>query len=378
MSPPGQAAARGIAQQPVGGKPAAAGPAIRKPTASKAVPRPGAQGAAPAAAGPPRGWGVLSPSEASARVKQLQNMGFNEADARSALAAHKWEVNAALDGLLTGAFSSGADAETASSSDTGASTDVPRSEACPAGADVETASSPAGSCFSSDAGASTGEAANVSMSSSLVSSVDVGTPAPQSFSDASVSDVSSAQVESNEVVQIDDAALDQGPRVVQADREEDASVLNPVRTEVPVEVAPAPQKELMKVTASWNEDDSSDKLGVQKDTLVFAWIDTKSENGWIYAELIDNSQAGWLPSVVLESAPQGQRYMTAIYSCQGSSSDSELSLEVGCTYQVHVESRTPLGWAYAQVLFGTNPQQEATSVVQEGWVPDYCFNWSVL
>lgn len=296
-------------------------------------------------------------------------MGFGEADARSSLAAHGWEVNAALDALLTGAFPTGADAETERSSDTGASTDI-ATEAVASSADAETAS-----C--SDLGGGS-EAANVSIGSIPASLGDDGVPERTAASSAVV-DLPVAAAESKEAQVVEASSAAPADATAQAGREEGASAQStaqprPLEPVAEAEAAPEPRKELMRVSSSWTEESASGQLGLQKDALVSAWVDTRADNGWIYAEDLTSVQGGWVPTTCLESAPAGHQFMRAVQGCRAGAA-GELCVELGAAFQVHVESRTSLGWVHVQALPGASSRREPSSP-QEGWVPDYCFEWS--
>merc|ERR1712087_452918 len=135
-----------------------------------------------------------------------------------------------------------------------------------------------------------------------------------------------------------------------------------------------PRKVLLQVTWEWPEGLPCNQLGVKFGDFVHVWDDSRTENGWVYAEHSKGSRAGWLPIVVLREPPAGCQWMLSAYS-HAPLCDRQLALDEAAIYLVHVESRTT-GWVYADAVCASaldSGEQPNACPLESGWVPDYCF-----
>jgi len=130
---------------------------------------------------------------------------------------------------------------------------------------------------------------------------------------------------------------------------------------------PPPRKRIERVLRSWTAEDPS-QLSVVENEFVSVWVGTETDNGWIHAEgHEDGARAGWLPLCVLKTLPEGQRWMRAVQQWQAMD-ESQCSAAPGDMVIVWVSSRTKEGWTYAE--------SEQDSEMKPGWLPVFCLAWS--
>lgn len=138
--------------------------------------------------------------------------------------------------------------------------------------------------------------------------------------------------------------------------------------------AKEPCTRLMRASQAWCEDVDSKVLGVNEGGFVRVWTHTKTEQGWVYAELENDSEsAGWLPSAILQEAPSGCEWLRAVRTWHGV--QGHMDVKEGCMLLCYTESRTELGWVYAissEVKEFDDHVETEGRAVQAGWVPDYC------
>eukprot|EP00929_Paragymnodinium_shiwhaense_P087194 TRINITY_DN47463_c0_g1_i2.p1 TRINITY_DN47463_c0_g1~~TRINITY_DN47463_c0_g1_i2.p1 ORF type:complete len:347 (-),score=79.53 TRINITY_DN47463_c0_g1_i2:233-1273(-) len=142
----------------------------------------------------------------------------------------------------------------------------------------------------------------------------------------------------------------------------------------PEEAAPAQRKKIERIASTWSaEDGQAGQLSVEQEKFVRCWVDTRTDIGWMYAEsLEDGTKQGWLPTFVLEpELPAELRYMVATATAPAVH-DTQLSTVAGGVLKVHHTSRTSQndkeGWAYAETI-------TTGAETQAGWVPVYCLEW---
>lgn len=419
--PSSAAAGRGPARLPAAkGRPAPA------PAAAKGgAPRPGGWG------NPGAGWGVPAGQNgyiAAGHIAHLMDMGFSEEVSKKALAECVWDVNKALDLLLTRAAAednsssktaSGAEGlvpNAADAADLDAALPVDSAWRKPAAAapapapaaaskqkavkgavhdsvDASTTASTASSPRSAgraEQAITAATAKNKEAAISRTSASKVGgskardTPStPTSAASlASSSNTPVAEATSPESVgelERRPAAVVEAPAPVKA-----AETLAPVADKVSdaVEQAPAPaqNRKLERVVSTWVAEDINVQLSVEQDQFIRCWVDTRTEIGWIYAESLDSSKSGWLPTFVLDQKqlPAELRYMHALSSVPPEH-DTQLNVVAGTVLKVHHGSRTSQtssdGWAYAETVAASGDKSSET---QAGWVPVFCLEWAEL
>lgn len=292
------------------------------------------------------GWGAAGagPGGTNPAIVQLKEMGFTEDVAKQALAACRWDVNKALDDLLTGRFVPRCDDSAVA--DSGAKT-----AAMPAavGAGLPSASASTVSSPRSSSQAEKGTFASVEASAQDLNNV-------QSPNSPLSSELSGA----SELAQAESAAAGNS-------LDEDS------------EAAPVSKKSLERVAIDWPTE-TAGRLSVAAGEFVLTWIDTRTDIGWIYAERLDLEKSGsrldgWIAVKALEPAlPKGQRWMAVLQEPR-SEHDTQLSVTAGAVVKVNVETQTPEGWVYAEAATRTRAGTGAPEV-HEGWVPVFCLDWS--
>jgi hypothetical protein len=149
------------------------------------------------------------------------------------------------------------------------------------------------------------------------------------------------------------------------------------------EAGSSPQKRLTRVSKAWEMEGTDAQLCVQEGDFVSVWHSSVTEHGWIYAEdPKDSSKAGWLPGCVLEELPSTQRWMVAVQSMEAMH-QTQLSVAEGSFYKVSIDTRTKEGWTYAEANGIAKETADASSggasqsalQVEAGWVPAFCFDW---
>jgi len=112
---------------------------------------------------------------------------------------------------------------------------------------------------------------------------------------------------------------------------------------------------------AWHGEQSG--FRVHQGCFVNAWIDCKSEHGWIYVEEItDESRQGWVPESILQLALPHERCVQVLECCSLASVKQQMPISAGNILLVDTNSITATGWIY-----GSNV--ETTGV---GWVPVSC------
>lgn len=107
-------------------------------------------------------------------------------------------------------------------------------------------------------------------------------------------------------------------------------------------------KPLTRVTRAWEMDASGSQLCVKEGDFVCVWHSSRTEHGWIYVEdPVHSEKQGWLPDNVLEELPSNQRWMRAIQHMQAAH-ETQLSVSEGVVYKVNIDTRTTEGWIYAE------------------------------
>merc|ERR1712217_149787 len=136
------------------------------------------------------------------------------------------------------------------------------------------------------------------------------------------------------------------------------------------------RKVITQVSWEWPEGLPCNQLGVKVGDFIHIWDDSRTDNGWVYAEHTESDRAGWLPIAVLREPPAGCVWMLSAYShiplC-----DRQLAPDEGVVCLVHVESRTT-GWVYADAVCAStldDGEQSNACPLKSGWVPDYCFEF---
>jgi len=294
--------------------PAAQKPCGVLPTANSARPGPRQEPRAKAWGPPTRSTRGLA---GDAHITQLKEMGFAEEQARQALTECVWDVNKALDLLVTRAAS----AEISVSAGAALDREVSAKDEPKLGDEPSEAIRP-------DSENSTSASAASSPRSSW-----------QSFSGS--------------------------PQQVAAPEREESS---------PTSCKPSQEelKPIRRVCRFWGAAGEA-QLRVDRGDFVRVWPSSETEQGWIYAEdPSDKPLAGWLPAVVLEAAAAEQCWMMAQKTAPAIHA-SQLSVEEGEILKVSPGTRTAEGWTYAE-----RGRAEDVSSVEAGWVPVCSLRWETV
>jgi len=303
--------------------------------ASKPVPASGrvlptaSRGSAPKAWGPPkRSVRGLAGDAMASNIAQLKEMGFGEEEARQALTECVWDVNKALDLLVTRAAAASSD-ERACNKDASVA-------ACASGLQV-----PGPAVFHS---VKTGDAATRATDSENSTTASAASSPRSSW--RSVSGGSPQQVESHQ-------AHEASP---------------------PLHLKEAPQKPIRRVSHPWGSQEEA-HLRAEQGSFVRVWPSTETELGWIYAEdRLDPTVSGWLPVAVLDPLSRDECWMVA-EKTMAAVHDSQLSVKEGDLLKVQPSSRTEEGWVYASGLCDSTGAGASTVSTQAGWVPVCSLCW---
>jgi len=372
---------------------------------------------------PAAAWNRPAGSATTSQIAQLREMGFAEKQARDALAECVWDVNKALDLLVTRAAANAVSTESAKPKSPRLDNPFPRSGenkvvAWPRPAKAErstssnsdrgdlensttasTASSPRSPGLSSESvmhlpqerasapvlsntaaaddtvhllkkDAATGSTASSPRSSgqSEKSSTDMSqhiASSPVPSGTAAADDILHFQREVSDTSMTDAATA----RVCGSTC---ASICNSTETPaaetadlecIEADAAPPPRKQLRQVLQPWGSEGA--EFAAREGNLVRVWADSETPHGWIYAEeLDDGSRAGWLPSCVLEPLLSHEQWMM-VHKTMDAIHETQLSVREKSWLKVNVTSRTEEGWAYAEVACSG----------QAGWVPVCCLDW---
>eukprot|EP00933_Yihiella_yeosuensis_P035460 TRINITY_DN29000_c0_g1_i1.p1 TRINITY_DN29000_c0_g1~~TRINITY_DN29000_c0_g1_i1.p1 ORF type:complete len:604 (+),score=181.50 TRINITY_DN29000_c0_g1_i1:91-1902(+) len=146
-----------------------------------------------------------------------------------------------------------------------------------------------------------------------------------------------------------------------------AQATNPAAAEPEIS-EPAPKKAIGRVGRTWSADDAS-QISVCENDFVEVWVDTKTEHGWIHAEkkVPATGEVGWLPCCILQTLPDGHRFMRIRQTWQGAD-ENQLSVQEGSYVIVWVASQTPEGWTYVEA-------EKENGEANPGWLPAFCLDW---
>lgn len=320
------------------------------------------------------GWGELSAAEMAGRITQLKEMGFSSSAARSALEACDWDVNRALDSLFThNVPGHGTDVMSTSQE---WENDALESSAYFDHQEQHKSSS----SLASD---STSASSTSSPRQSLVTtpqqdSYDVETiqsmpPMPQLPPALPIIDPAIVMAAKPVVMATRPLAAPQVPAVPAVVA---APAVPAVKNICPVSVAP--KRRLAKVEHTWVCDHqcAQTQLSVDEGTFVYIWSESRTVEGWIYAEsLICSSRAGWLPASMLQQLPPTKRWMRVSKSCRAMY-PTQLTVDIGNILLVDA-SQTPVGdgWVYADEL-ASAMGHSIENPGNPGWVPIQCIMWA--
>eukprot|EP00927_Polykrikos_kofoidii_P004862 TRINITY_DN1191_c0_g1_i4.p1 TRINITY_DN1191_c0_g1~~TRINITY_DN1191_c0_g1_i4.p1 ORF type:complete len:480 (-),score=74.21 TRINITY_DN1191_c0_g1_i4:121-1389(-) len=189
----------------------------------------------------------------------------------------------------------------------------------------------------------------------------VGETAPAPCAEASETIPASTLLCSSAVVPVAPVDISAGATELEAIIEQDvAASTDPQDLDLP-----PPPKHIERIDSDWVAEVSEGQLAVDNGEFVRVWSDTKTEIGWIYAETLQPGRAGWLPMFVLDSSlSERQRWMEVIRS-DSSENEGQLDVVAGMVLKVDAASRTQEGWTYAQ----------AHDESQAGWVSAFCLDW---
>jgi len=144
--------------------------------------------------------------------------------------------------------------------------------------------------------------------------------------------------------------------------------------------APAPKKRIERCLHSCPDDGESIKLACDKGEFLRVWTGSETEHGWVYAELLnDSARAGWLPTCALQNLGSEQRWMQTLEPVD-SVHDAQIDVKRGTVLNVSLDSRTNEGWVYAELAstgdVGADGENGCVHVAQAGWVPWSCLEWT--
>lgn len=339
-----------------GPAPAKAAPAKAEPAVAPPPPTP-----APAPAGTPasrrggpsngRDPPMGAPGNLS-RIAQLKEMGFSGPVAKRVLSECAWDVNAAIDQLL----SSGVMPEEEEEGQRPGGADAAAEEAAPA-TEASRAQPP------TDGPPAAAPQAEVAAAGTQAGQADAGHGAVSASSDGP--DAANGSRPDAQPVAASDAVLP-------STGGDAGSELAKIHAEGPPadggEGKPSVRKRIERVEQAWVGNDGS-QLSVVEGQFVDVWVGTGTDNGWIHAEAHtgDPPQAGWLPTCVLKKLPEGQRWLRASKAWQAMD-ESQCSIAEGDMVVVWVSSRTTEGWTYAET--------EQDGKMKPGWLPVFSLEWS--
>lgn len=319
------------------------------------------------------GWGELSAAEMADRTSQLQEMGFSLSAARSALEVCDWDVNRALDSLFLHKVPAsthmgqqdGDDPcthSTASDSTTASSTSSPRTGFLLSPPQLPPA-----------------------LPRDLVGIAAMPAPAlppmpllpPVPFTGVNTMLAMPPGIDASVMATKPVVHPLAGARDVAMPRAQ-----NPIAVTAASRVSPvslAPKRQLAKVAHTWACDTncSDTQLSIEEGTFVYVWSESKTAEGWIYAEsLICSSKAGWLPASMLRQLPPNQRWMRVAKPCHALY-PTQMAVEVGNLLLVDV-TQTPVGdgWVYVDQLDSAMGHLASDTPGTSGWVPIQCIIWA--
>lgn len=142
-------------------------------------------------------------------------------------------------------------------------------------------------------------------------------------------------------------------------------------------------KRLMHVATTWQgEPHVSSSLAVRAGDFVAAWPQSCMAHGWVYAEDLSGiGAAGWLPCGVLQHVlPGHEKFMRTSRGAQPTDSN-QLYFEAGAFLRINTQSFTKAGWVFGSFVEAQDRRKAGTGQhltgddVQTGWIPTACLEW---
>jgi len=356
-----------------------------------------------------RGWAELSAAEMDSRTTQLQEMGFGRGASRDALQACDWEVNTALDFLLTNKpLPSKAPARARPQKGPGASPTAMPSPAAHSSPGSSTTASRGSTPRRMCSGTSTVGTSTPATTSDAVFFGDV--PLPPGLESLmpgallpeppglGLGPPGLGPAKAEEKLHLDSlisptAAPSAAPSVgiLPPSAVPPAPTFAPTIPSGAIDEPPAPPHEspivsvvprrrLARVKHAWAREEwcKETQLSVEAGAFINVWTDSATQQGWVYAEsLICSSNAGWLPGSMLHELPPYQFWVRATTKCQATYA-SQLSVDTGAVLKVDVTKRTDGGWVFADVPEPADGHHGVDASQVSGWVPAACLDWSQL
>lgn len=320
-----------------------------------------------------QGWAELSTTEKVSRTTQLQEMGFSMSAAGSALEVCEWDVNKALDTLLTHKVptNSPAKIETTPQQYRVGHKQILSLE------QQQFEITSRRSLASDSTSASSGSSPELTML--ITPHKEPGLPPLQmlhvpAFPPVAVANAMLPVARLLSTLPI--ATSLSAPVETLASQTLNPVALSATAGESPVSVVP--KRRLAKVEHTWKCDPecSATQLSIEKDTFVFVWSDSMSSAGWIYAEsLICSSRAGWLPASMLQQLPPNKRWKRVSKRCEAFH-PTQVPVEMGNMILVDV-SQAPMGdgWVHAEQVDTATGHGAGVLPCISGWVPIQCIAW---
>lgn len=270
-------------------------------------------------------------------------MGFKEEQVKRALAECVWDVNKALDLLMSRGAAQAQLAEDLESLTTNSTSGAERLESQ--------------DCISKGlvpASAGCHEAAHIDSGAKLADSEN-STSASVASSPRSSRQSASGSPQQNSS---------------QGDEEEASSPCKGTSKE--------PERPLRLVSGSWEHAEHG-QLSVRKGDFVRVWTSSETELGWIYAEEpCCSAIGGWLPTSVLTPSSKEVRW-TVVQKTLPAIHQTQLSIQEGDILEVGLASISEAGWIFAKRLARSSQWTTGTEVSHEspqaGWVPTSSLGW---
>jgi hypothetical protein len=135
----------------------------------------------------------------------------------------------------------------------------------------------------------------------------------------------------------------------------------------------AANKKVMRAATSWYGEEgepSSSLLVVEAGELVATWPNSRSEHGWIYADSLSRKDhAGWLPIFVLQPLLAAHEK----FMCAKTANETPFHFDAGSLLRVVTTSRTQEGLVFAAFV---EPGQQCTdNAAPTGWIPVASLEW---
>jgi len=317
-----------------------------------------------------QGWAELSATEKLSRTTQLQDMGFSMSAAGSALEVCEWDVNKALDTLLTHKVPTNAPAKIQTTPQQ--HRDRQKQIVC-----LDSNITSRRSLASDSTSASSGSSPELTML--MTPDQEPGLPPWQMLhvpAFPQVAAVNAMPPVARLLSTLPSANLLSAPVGTLASQTLNPVAVSAVAGESPVSVVP--KRRLAKVEHAWQcePECSATQMSIEKDTFVFVWSDSMSSAGWIYAEsLICSSRAGWLPASMLQQLPPNKRWKRVSKHCEAFH-PTQVPVEMGNMILVDV-SQAPMGdgWVHAEQVDTATGHGAGVLPCISGWVPIQCIAW---